>query len=333
MILVTGGTGFLGSYIIRHLIEKGYPVRAIRRSRKLPFDFPDPVWSAVEWVEGDVLDPISLHDAMDGAKEVIHAAAVVSFDKKHRSSMYQVNVDGTANVVNAALDTGIQRLIHVSSVAALGRSLHTEMINEEKKWEAGENHTHYAMSKHEAEMHAWRGFAEGLDGVIVNPSTILGFGNWNQTSCALFKSCYNEFSWYTQGVNGFTGVEDVARAILLLLRSGDIQHQRFIINTDNWNFRHLFNLIADQFHKKRPQREASPALGMMAWQLEKVKSLVTGTPPLLTKETVKVAHSKSSFDNSKLLRALPGFHFTALEDIIKKTCENYLQALQLGVLK
>ncbi|HEU4632984.1 MAG TPA: 3-beta hydroxysteroid dehydrogenase, partial [Flavisolibacter sp.] len=204
-----------------------------------------------------------------------------------------------------------------------------ETVTEEKKWEDNSNNTHYAISKHHAEMHVWRGFAEGLDGVIINPSTILGYGDWHQSSCAIFKNAYNGFSWYTKGVNGFVGVEDVAEAAVELLQSG-INHKRFIVNSENWPFQKLFNCIADGFGKRHPYREATKAMGEIAWRLESLKSLVTGKKPLLTRETAKVAHSKTSFDNSALLEALPGFGFTPLEAVVKKSCDKYLEALQRG---
>jgi dihydroflavonol-4-reductase len=329
MILVTGGTGFLGAYILKNLVEKGHPVRAIRRSAKLPFFIPKEILHKVEWVEGDVLDVVSLDEAMQGVNSVIHAAAVVSFAKAERKKMYQVNVEGTANVVNIALEKGVQRLLHISSIAALGRTTNAETVTEEKKWEENSNNTHYAISKHHAETHVWRGFAEGLEGVIINPSTILGYGNWHQSSCAIFKNAYKEFSWYTKGVNGFVGVEDVAEAAVQLLQS-NINHKRFIVNGENWPFQKLFNCIADGFDKGHPHREATKAMGELAWRLESLKSLFTGKKPLLTRETAKIAHSKTSFDNSALLEALTGFEFIPLETVVKKSCDKYLAALQRG---
>ena len=331
MILVTGGTGFLGSYIIKNLVEKGHAVRALRRNSPLPFYIPPSIFEKVEWVEGDVLDMVSLADAVQGVEAVIHAAAIVSFSKQNRRQMYQVNMEGTANMVNAAIEGNVKRFVHISSVAALGRSPKVEMVSEEKKWESNPNNTHYAISKHQGEMHAWRGFAEGLDGVVVNPSTILGYGNWHQSSCAIFKNAYREFPWYTLGINGFVGIEDVAEATVALLFSG-ISQKKFIVSGENWIFREVFNTIADNFHKKQPNRKATPALGEIAWRLEGIKSFFSGNHPLLTRETARVAHSKSSFDNRALLEALPGFAFTPLETVIKKACEKYIQALESGIL-
>lgn len=331
MILVTGGTGFLGAYIIKNLVEKGHAVRAIRRSPKLPFFIDEGIWEKVQWVEADVLDVVSLQEAMQGVDAVIHAAAVVSFTKEKRKEMYAVNVDGTANVVNIALESGVRRLLHVSSVAALGRTTKASTVTEEKVWEENKSNTHYAITKHNAEMHAWRGFAEGLEGAIINPSTILGYGNWHESSCAIFKNAYKNFPWYTKGVNGFVGVEDVAEAAVQLLFS-DINERRFIVNAENRSFQSLFNSIAVGFGKKPPHRYASPFMGEIAWRAEKLKSIFTGSKPLLSKETAKVAHSKTSFDNSALLKALPDFRFAPLDDVIQKACVQYEAARKEGLL-
>lgn len=322
-ILVTGGTGFLGSYIIRELLNRNYRVRAIRRSGKLPFWLSEDELRGVEWVQGDVLDVVSLEDAMEGVDAIIHAAAMVSFVKKGRKEMYQVNVDGTANVVNIAIEKNIRRFVHISSVAAVGRTGLEGAVTEEKKWEESSSNTHYAISKHKGEMEVWRGMAEGLNGVILNPSTILGYGDWTQGSCAGFKTVYDGFPWYSTGVNGFVDVEDVARAAVLLMESS-IREERFIVNGENWPFKKLMDTIAENFGRKRPSRATTPFLMGVAWRLEKVKSLFSGKTPLLTRETAKVAMSKTRFINDKILAALPGFSFTPLEQTIRAACQRYL---------
>ena len=253
MVLVTGGTGFLGSYIIKLLVEKGYAVRAIRRSNKLPFWIPKEILDKVEWVDGDVLDVVALEEAMEGIDAVIHSAAVVSFVKKERKQMYRVNVEGTANVVNMMLEKNIRRLVHISSVAALGRTAGGGQVNEEKKWEESKVNTHYAISKSKAELQVWRGIAEGLEAVILNPSTILGYGDWNSSSCAIFKKVYEGFNWYSPGINGFVDVEDVARVAILLMENS-ISEERFIVNGDTWPFKKLQDVMADAFGKKHPDQ-------------------------------------------------------------------------------
>ena len=326
-VLITGGTGFIGSYIIKELVEKNYAVRAIRRSTsRLPFYIPREIFEEVEWVEGDILDTVSLEESIEGVDAVIHSAALVSFYQSDKNQMYQANIQGTANVVNAMLEKNILRLVHISSVAALGRSNVTSHISEEKKWQDSKNNTHYAISKYKSEMEVWRGVGEGLNAVIINPSTVLGYGDWNTSSCRIFKSLYHEFPWYSTGINGFVDIEDVAKATVLLMESS-ISEQRFIINSDNWSFQKLFNTIADGFNKKRPHIRATPFLGEIAWRLEKIKGLFSGKKPLLTRESARVAHSHTFFSNDKLLAALPGFSFIPLEESIQKACIRYLQTI------
>jgi dihydroflavonol-4-reductase len=327
MVLVTGGTGFLGSYIIKELVERNYPVRAIRRSRKIPFYIPGRIFEKVQWVEGDILDPVSLEEAMINIDAVIHSAAIISFHKADKKKMYQVNVQGTANVVNAAIEKNISRLVHISSVAALGRSKSGGHINEEREWQQSNINTHYAISKYKAEMEVWRGIGEGLSAVIINPSTVLGYGDWDTSSCRIFKTVYNEFPWYSTGINGFVDIEDVARTTVLLMQS-DIREQRFIANGDNWSFQQLLNTIADGFGKKHPHRRATPFVGSLAWRMEKFKTLFSGEMPLLTRESAKVAHSHTFFENDKLLKAFPQFSFTPLQESIQKTCKKYLHAIK-----
>src|SRR5439155_22902429 len=135
----------------------------------------------------------SLEEAMDGVNAVIHSAAKVSFARDEKEEMLRINIEGTANVVNMAIEKNIQRFIHISSVAALGRSLKGETINEERVWQDTKTNTNYAISKHKAEMEVWRAISEGLNAAIINPSTILGYGDWNNSSCAIFKTVYEEF--------------------------------------------------------------------------------------------------------------------------------------------
>lgn len=331
-VLVTGGTGFIGAYIIKELIEKGYSVRAIRRSNKLPFFISPEILNKSEWVSGDILDVISLSEAMQGIDYVIHSAASVSFVKAERKQLYNTNVDGTANVVNLALENEIKKLVHISSISALGRTTTGEKVDEEKKWVTSKLNSHYGISKNKAEMEVWRGIGEGLNAVIINPSTVLGLGNWHDSSCAIFKNVYKGFKWYTRGVNGFVAVEDVAKIAVLLMES-NISEERFIINHENWEFKKLFDTIADGFGNKHPSWEATPFLSSIAWRFEKLRSTVKGDKPLITKETARIALSKTYWQNDKILKALPGFSFIPLEQCITNACKKYAEAVKNMQLK
>jgi dihydroflavonol-4-reductase len=323
-VLVTGGTGFLGSYVIHQLVDEGWSVRAIRRNNALPAFIPAAILEKVEWVAGDIGDIVGLAEVMEGMDAVVHSAARVSFSPKDRGELYHINIDGTANVVNAALELGIRRFVHVSSVAALGRTGNGEKVTEKKPWEESKWNTRYAISKFRGEVEVWRGIGEGLPAVVVNPSTILGFGDWDHSSCTLFRSAWQEFPWYTEGINGFVDVKDVARAVTALLES-EIVGERYILNSENWTFRHLFETMAAGFGKKPPTREATPFLTAIAWRKERIKSLFSGTPSILSRESARVAQSHTLFDNSKILAQLPGFQFTPLEKTIKDACDAYMR--------
>ena len=324
-IFITGASGFLGAYIVKELVQKNYRVVALRRQPRLPFYIPSGIWEKVEWVDGDLFDLPQLEAGMKGADAVIHAAAKVSFHPGDRKELYRTNVEGTANVVNMALETGVPRLLHVSSVAAIGRDAAGGTIHEDQKWDPERKTTHYAQSKYRSELEVWRGMAEGLSAVIINPSTILGYGDWDHSSCRIFKTAYQEFPWYTTGINGFVDVEDVAKAGILLLES-PIESERYIINGENWGFRDLFNTIADAFEKKRPYRLATPFWSGLAWKLEYLKYLLSGEKPLLTRESARVANSRTYFSNEKLIQAIPGFSFTPLQTTLIRACRQYLQA-------
>jgi dihydroflavonol-4-reductase len=322
MLFITGGTGFLGAYIIKVLVEENYAVRAIRRSNKLPFFIAPEIFEKVEWIQGDILDPVLMEEAMDGVDAVIHAAAKVSFTSDGKEELFKTNIEGTINVVNAALAQNVKKFVYVSSVAALGRTINGEHVDEKKPWDDIRLNTNYAVSKYHAEMEVWRAIGEGLNAVIVNPSTIIGYGDWNNSSCAIFKSVYEEFGWYTNGINGFVDVEDVARAIVLLLEK-DITSERFIINGGNWSFKDLLNTMADAFGKRHPWREATPFLGAIAWRVEKIKTLITGKPSVLTRESAKIAQAKTYFSNKKLLEYIPSFQFKPLQKTIEEACLEY----------
>ena len=285
------------------------------------------IFEKVEWIHGDVLDICLLQELMEGVDTVIHSAAKVSFVSSERNEMFKTNIEGTANMVNIALEKNVRRFIHVSSVASLGRTQNGETVDEQNPWAERKFNTNYGISKYAGEMEVWRAIGEGLNAVIVNPSTIIGYGDWNSSSCAIFKTVYDELPWYTHGINGFVDVEDVARAVVQLAET-EIVGERFILNGENYSFRKLFDSIADGFGKKHPSREATPILAAMAWRLEKIKTLISGKSTILTKESARIAQSKTYFDNGKIKKYLPDFTFTPLEQTIQKACASYQKNLK-----
>jgi nucleoside-diphosphate-sugar epimerase len=319
MILVTGGTGLVGAHLVAALIQQGKEVKAIYRTAIPRFAGSD----KVRWHQADILDILALEEAMQGVTQVYHCAAVVSFNPKQKASLYQTNIDGTANMVNAALSAGVNKLLFVSSVAALGRIRKDTPVNEAMNWSKETSNSEYGKTKYLAEMEVWRGAAEGLTSVVVNPTIILGESDWTKGSTKIFKSIYDEFPWYTEGVSGFVDVKDVVKAMILLMES-DIAGERFILNSENIGYKKLFDEIAGCFNKKPPYKKVTPLMAELVWRYEGVKGKISGIDPLLTKETANTAQAKVYFDNSKLLQQLPGFSYTPITDTVQRIC-SYLK--------
>ena len=322
MILVTGGSGLLGTALINALLEQAKPVTAIYNKTVLK-NFDNTV---LQQVQCDILDVVALEKVMAGVSEVYHCAGLVSFERNDAQHLYKINVEGTANVVNAALHAGVHKMLHVSSVAALGRIREGEAIHEKMNWTPETSNSKYGESKYLGEMEVWRGIAEGMDAVIVNPTIILGAGDWDKGSTAIFKSVYNEFPWYTNGTTGFVDVRDVV-SIMIALMQAPVTAERFIVSAHNASYRQLFDMIADAFKKRRPRREVTPLLAKFVSNLEAIKSRITGKRPLITKETAATAQAKVAFDNSKLFHFLPGFTYLPLQQTITDTCKLLQQKL------
>lgn len=324
MILVTGATGLLGSHLINELAKNNSNIVALYNKTKPSADLE----KLAQWKQVDILDIVALEEMMQGVKQAYHCAAIVSFQAKDKNLIHHFNVEGTKNVVNACLNNGIEKLVHVSSVATLDRFKDGELITEKMNGNSSTENTEYAKSKIASEAEVWRAIAEGLNAVIVNPSIILGAGNWNNSSTAIFKNCYNEFPWYTNGSNGFVDVEDVVKAMIALMNS-DATNERFIINGFNLSYKQLFDAIATNFNKKQPSKLATPFLSAIAWRVERLKSLFTGKSPLLTKETARTAQKNIAYDNSKLLKALPAFTYNNLENCIERICKELKEKYNL----
>ncbi len=314
MILVTGASGLVGSHLIPLLLNSGGRVRALYHTGK-----PQLVHENIEWVQCDILDVIELEEVFEGIMQVYHCAAIVSFDPKEKQQLYQTNVEGTTNVVNACLDANITKLVYVSSVAALGRMKKQEPITEKMNWSKDDGSSVYAKTKYLAEMEVWRGIGEGLNAVIVNPTIILGNADWSKGSAGIFKSAFDEFAWYTEGTTGFVDVADVVDVMQQLMNS-NITNQRFIVNGHNIGYRQLFTLIAKTFGKRPPYKKVTPFLAAVIWRIEALKGIFTGSKPLLTKETAHTAQAKIVYDNSKLLQQLPAFTYTPIEKTVERIC-------------
>ena len=314
MILVTGGGGLVGSHLIPFLLQEGKRVRALYHN-----NIPSIIHENLECFKGDILDVFDLEAALEGITHVYHCAAIVSFYPKDKKQLTQTNIEGTANIVNACIDAGVKKLLYVSSVAALGRFGKDKPIDETMKWSEATGNSVYGKTKFLAEMEVWRGIGEGLNAVIVNPTIILGASDWEKGSSGIFKTAYNEFPWFTNGITGFVDVKDVVKAMVLLMDSKIIS-ERFILNGENVPYKEIFTQIALAFGKKPPHKEVTKTIAAIVWRIEAIKELFTEKRPLLTKETAQTAQTKVYFDNKKLLKAFPEFSYTPINESIKRIC-------------
>lgn len=317
-VFITGASGLLGSHLTKKLSQQNIKIKALYRS-EIPFHGLN-----IEWIKGDLFDTELLEEILYDVDEVYHCAGKVSFNPKVKKQLFKTNVEGTANIVNACLLSGVKKFLHVSSVSALGRLRENVIVTEEMQWSEETSNSVYGESKYLAEMEVWRGIAEGLNAVIVNPTIILGAGDWNNGSTEIFKTGYKEFPYYSEGITGFVDVEDVATAMIALMNS-NICKERFIINAENISYKDLFDLIAEAFHKNPPHKKVTPLKAALVWRAEAMRSLFTGKAPFITKETAQTALAKVYFDNSKLLKALPSFSYTPLKVSVKRICNQLME--------
>jgi len=312
MILVTGGTGLVGSYLLYELTRNGHAVRALLRPGKKPYETRnifnclsaenEHLIDRVEWFEGDVLDPYSLQQAMQGVDYVYHCAAMISFNPRELNTMLSINVEGTANVVNACLENGIKKLCHVSSIASLGQPEKGEMIDENAKWKTSRVNSGYAISKYGGEREVWRGIEEGLNAVIVNPSVIIGAGCHKKATNKLFHNIENFLPYYIPGINGYVDVRDVVNAMIKLMES-TVSGERFVLNSENLSLREFFIKVADILGKPHPRFALSGnIMNAIAW-LDEMRARLTRSSPLLTRENVRASMSKSYYSAEKFKSA------------------------------
>lgn len=298
----------VGTYLLYELTNKGHTVRALLRPGTKPYQTnklfsclsqdAEKLISRVEWVEGDVLDPFSLHQAMQDVDQVYHAAALISFDPRERQKMLDINISGTANIVNACLQNGIKKLCYVSSIASLGQAEKGELIDENAKWKTSGSNSGYAISKYGGEREVWRGIEEGLEAVIVNPSVIIGAGCHARATNRLFHNVTRFLPYYTPGTNGYVDVRDVVKAMILLMES-DISGERFVLNAENLSLKDFFIKIAQILNKPHPRIRLNRWLLTLAAISDELRCRITGSKPLLTRETVRAALSESYYSSEK----------------------------------
>ncbi|HLT42202.1 MAG TPA: NAD-dependent epimerase/dehydratase family protein [Sphingobacteriaceae bacterium] len=315
MILVTGGTGFIGSYLIKQLLSSGKSIRAIKRRDSI---VPKILQSnsQIEWVEADLLDYFSLQEAFKGVSEVYHCAALVSYRPDDKKRIMQVNVEGTTHIVNLCLDCQA-KLVYVSSVAALGENEKGRDIDEKSYWIWSKHTSRYSISKFEAEREVWRGIAEGLLAVIVNPSVVIGVSNGKSESGRIFELLEKGLNLYPSGSAGFVDVNDVATIMVELMSRTDALGKGFILNGRNISYKELFTKYSVLSGNPPPKYRVSYGLMGIAWR---IVSLLRGLGIKrfgLTKEIALASLKKSTYSNKKISDAL-NYSFKPLEESLEE---------------
>ena len=332
MILVTGGTGLTGSHLLFELTKQGNTVRATKRSNSSP-DFvrkvfllytpnPDELLSHIEWVDADLLDYNTLHEATKGIEIVYHTGALVSFNPKDAELIGETNIRGTANLVDACIQNGVNTFCHMSSIASLGEPNEQGIVDESCLWAKTKGKSSYSKSKFYGEMEVWRGAEQGLRVIIVNPSVILGPGRWDSGSGQLFSRISSGLPFYTNGITGYVDVRDVAQAMIRLTNNQDIKNERFILNSQNLGYKEVFSLIAQSIGQKPPRFEVKPWMVKIAYPLIKLFGTIIGKGTAISRENMNSAFSKTHYSAKKVIQRI-GFGFIPVSESVKVIGEIY----------
>lgn len=324
-ILVTGATGFIGGYILRELMHRGYQnITALRRPSSRTEMIAD-LENKVNWKTGDLLEVDTIYEAVSEADVVIHSAALVSFAPADRDALYEINVQGTANIVNACIEADIDHLVHISSVGAITKKTNGHKIDEKTPWVDDKYTSHYGRSKYLGELEVWRGMAEGLSATILNPTIVLGAGPWHSSSCEIFMKIYDGFRFYTPGSTGFIDVRDVAGFAVKMTEEPRPGH-RYILSEGDYTFREIFSEIADGLDKKPPSVNAPRWVARSLILVDKMKTGVTGQRPIVTPDTVRNAYENFSYDTGKARQL--GYEFIPVARTIRETTNLLKEAAQ-----
>lgn len=327
-IYVTGATGFLGSYIVRRLIKSGYRRIVCLKRANSDMSLVSDFTHDVEWISGDILDPIFIEDSVKNIDVIINAASNVSFDSGNRKTLIKNASNAGANIVNSAMWAGVSKMIHISSVGSIGRRKKKELIGENIYFSHSEYDTTYGLQKFIEEQEVWRGHAEGLNVSVLCPSMILGAGDWHRSTPQLFNKIYNGQKFYPTGTNGWVDVRDVAEAVLCCLER-DYNGERFIISAENVSYKDVFEKIAKALRVEKPYIKINSISGKIFKATDAVRSFFTRSPRLFTSETYKSTSVDSRYKNDKSVGVL-GLEYRSIDDTINETAVLYKKSHDNG---
>lgn len=332
MILVTGGTGLVGTHLLFRLLENGDSIRALHRKNS-SLDQVKKIFSCysknatelferIDWCEADINDIPALEIAFKGITHVYHCAAFISFDPKDYRKLKKTNVHGTSNIVNLCLSNSVEKLCYVSTIGTIGKSFNGKMATEETEWSETDTNV-YALTKHRAEMEVWRGSQEGLPVIILNPGVIIGPTKWNQGSGALFSTANKGYNFYPPGGTGFVTVNDVIRLMMELMKSS-LKNERYITVSENLSYREIMEKVTKSLGKNPPKKQ------LKIWQLGVLRLIdycwckTTGNKRKMTKSSIRSFQNRQIFDSQKAKNEL-NFVFEDLSKTIQFTARCFLK--------
>ncbi|MEM8901357.1 MAG: NAD-dependent epimerase/dehydratase family protein [Bacteroidota bacterium] len=321
MILVTGASGFLGSSMVESLLEDGHDIRVIIRN---PAAHTYSWLKIVDVIQGDINDIKILEKAVTGVDYVIHCAATVTFWKKRRKELMATNVKGTANLVDVCLEEGVEKLVHISSIAALGKTNDDGIVDEQSKWVKHKTTSGYAESKYRAELEVQRGVAEGLSAAIVNPGVILGPGaNWDKGTPGIIKKVDEGLPFYVESISGLVGLKDVVKATKLVLNSSLSGGERFILVAENWPQKRLLDTLAGLLDKPKPTIKVPPLFLRIGGRMFELWGNLTNKEPFISLESARSASGGYEYDGSAIEEL--DFSYTAVDQVLSQTVSAYLK--------
>jgi nucleoside-diphosphate-sugar epimerase len=332
MILVTGGTGLVGSHLLLNLLKAGKKVRALHRKNsdlaavEHVFNYytsteeAKSLFQQIEWFEADITNIPQLNKAFKNIQYVYHCAALVSFDPADDKKLRIANIEGTANIVNLCIAFKVEKLCYVSSVAALGKSLNNKEINERSTWNPEDDHSDYAISKYGAEIETWRGTQEGVPTVIVKPGVIIGPGFWKEGTGKIFSKIEKGMNYHFPKIAGFVGVKDVVDVMQKLMQA-EIKNEDYILVSENLSFKTVFELTATELSKPKPKKSLKKWMLWFGWFFQKIGGFF-GAKRNITKNTVNTLFQHAVYNNEKIKGSI-GFEFTPMQKVIAETAKCY----------
>ena len=332
MILVTGGTGLIGSHLLYELALKNDYIRAIKRPSSdignvlkifgYYSERPDVLFQKIDWVDSFLADYFSLSEAFNEIDKVYHCAGMVSFNRRIKKELFETNITGTSNIVNICLEKNVKKICFVSSIASFGEYDGVSPIDEKTRWKPEKGSSLYSLSKFKAEMEVWRGIAEGLSGFIINPSVVIGPGFWDNGVGIIYKLISKGMRFYTRGSTGYVDVRDVSRIMVKLMES-DISGEQFLVSSENFNFKEILSLISASLQRKNPNIYANRFLTGLVWRLSALTSFIRGKEPVITRDNLRISHKYCLYSGQKIKDMLD-YQYIPIKDSIQFLTEKFL---------